>query len=67
MIDQIMVSKGLLTCDNVPKVVDDLFTIFRPKRIRDRSKPKTFRMKKNNTWEERFSDHFAVLVKINIL
>ena len=67
MLDQIMVSKGLLTGSNGLEVVDDSFTIFRPKRIRDGSKPKPFRMKNNNAWVEGFSDHFAVLANINIL
>ena len=67
MLDQIMVSKGLLTGNNGLEVADDSFTIFCPKRIRDGSKPKPLRMKNNNTWVEGFSDHFAVLAKINIL
>lgn len=67
MLDQIMVSKGLLTGSNGLEVIDDSFTIFRPKRIRSGSKPKPFRIKRNNTWEEGFSDHFAVLAEINIL
>jgi hypothetical protein len=67
MLDQIMVSKGLLTGNNELEVADDSFTIFRPKRIRDGSKPKPFRMKNNNTLVEGFSDHFTVLAKINIL
>ncbi|OQX75362.1 MAG: hypothetical protein B6D61_10575 [Bacteroidetes bacterium 4484_249] len=66
MLDQIMVSKAVLTGKNGIKAIDESFSIFKPKRIRDGSKPKAFR-KKRNGWTEGFSDHFPITLKIKML
>ena len=66
MLDQIMVSKGVLTGKNGLEVDEDSMEIFRPKRIRKGSKPKPYRKKKNK-WIVGFSDHFPVIAKVKIL
>ncbi|ODS31399.1 MAG: hypothetical protein SCARUB_03476 [Candidatus Scalindua rubra] len=66
MLDQIMVSKGVLTGSNGLEVIEDSMAIFRPKYIRDKSKPKQFRKGKKK-WIEGFSDHFPVTATIKIL
>lgn len=66
MLDQIMVSKGVLTGKNGLEVDEDSMEIFRPKRIREGSNPKPYRKKKNK-WIVGFSDHFPVITKVKIL
>lgn len=66
MLDQMMVSKGLLTGKQGLKIHADSIGIFRPDMIRVGSKPKPFR-KVRNKWVFGYSDHFPITVKINLL
>jgi predicted extracellular nuclease len=65
MLDQIMVSKGILAGNNGLEVDEKSIKIFRPKRIKDGSKPKPYRKRKNK-WVKGFSDHFPVTALIKI-
>ena len=66
MLDQIMVSKGILVGNNGLEVDEKSIKIFRPKRIKEGSKPKPYRKRKNK-WVKGFSDHFPVTALIKIL
>lgn len=66
MLDQIMVSKGILVGNNGLEVEERSIKIFRPKRLKEGSKPKPYRKRKNK-WVKGFSDHFPVTVLIKIL
>ncbi len=66
MIDQMMVSKGVLTGSGGLEVEEESMAIFRPKRIRDGSKPKPFRRRKQK-WVEGFSDHFPITATLRAL
>jgi len=66
MLDQIMVSKGILVGNNGLEVEEKSIRIFRPKRIKEGSKPKPYRKRKNK-WVKGFSDHFPVTASIKIL
>ena len=66
MLDQIMVSKGILVGNSGLEVDEKSIKIFRPKRIKEGSKPKPYRKRKNK-WVKGFSDHFPVTASIKIL
>jgi len=66
MLDQIMVSKGILVDNKGLEVDEKSINIFRPKRIKEGSQPKPYR-KRQNKWVKGFSDHFPVTVSIKIL
>jgi len=66
MLDQIMVSKGILVGNSGLEVDEKSIKIFRPKRIKEGSKPKPYRKRKNK-WIKGFSDHFPVTASIKIL
>ncbi|MBA7577126.1 hypothetical protein ES708_18972 [subsurface metagenome] len=66
MLDQIMVSKGILVGNNGLEVDEKSIKIFRPKRIKEGSKPKPYRKRKNK-WVKGFSDHFPITALIKIL
>jgi endonuclease/exonuclease/phosphatase family metal-dependent hydrolase len=66
MIDQIMVSKGVLTGSSGLEILEQSMAVFRPKRIRDGSKPKPFRRRKQK-WVEGFSDHFPITAILRAL
>lgn len=66
MLDQMMVSKGLLTGSQNLKINEDTIAIFRPDWIRDGSKPKPFRKRKNG-WILGYSDHFPITATIEML
>lgn len=66
MLDQIMVSKGILVGNNGLEVEEKSIKIFRPKRIKEGSKPKPYRKRKNK-WVKGFSDHFPITALIKIL
>lgn len=66
MLDQIMVSKGILVGNSGLEVDEKSIKIFRPKRIKEGSKPKPYRKRKNK-WVKGFSDHFPITALIKIL
>lgn len=66
MLDQIMVSKGRLVGNSGLEVEEKSIKIFRPKRIKEGSKPKPYRKRKNK-WVKGFSDHFPITALIKIL
>jgi predicted extracellular nuclease len=66
MLDQIMVSKGILVGNKGLEVDEKSINIFRPKRIKEGSQPKPYR-KRQNKWVKGFSDHFPVTISIKIL
>ena len=66
MLDQIMVSKAVLTGSNGLEVDEDSIAIYRPSRIRQGSKPKPYR-KKRSGWIKGFSDHFPITVEVEIM
>ncbi len=63
MLDQMMVSKGILTGSNGLKIEQETMAVFRPKWIRDGSKPKPFR-RRQRKWVEGFSDHFPITARL---
>ena len=66
MLDQIMVSKGILVGNNGMEVEEKSINIFRPKHIKEGSKPKPYRKRKNK-WVKGFSDHFPITALIKLI
>lgn len=65
MMDQIMVSRGLITAKQKLAVDKDSLAIFHPTWICSGSKPKPFRKNKSG-WIRGYSDHFPITASIQV-